>query len=991
MIVPARRAIRMFLPLLVAIAVASPAAAQADGWRTIEFQTTQVTAPDVAVSPDGEWLIFGMLGKLFRLPVKGGEAEQLTFGPYYDDDPAISPDGKLVAFQSDRDGSEGNIFVLTLAGGAIIQLTHESWADNPTWARDGQALVYLRFERDAWNPADSLPRPPAVVRRVRLAGGEPETLRALGEVASPFHLPDGRVGWAIVERDTTSPRRTTRIEVRDGDGRVSTLRVLEGVADRVVASPRADGLYARTADVVYPRYHGWEVQPLQNDVLFAPLPGGRERRFASVSSEGKGFAVASDNTALYLGNLGHLWKITLPNIRREAIAFRARVTLAIREPVAPPAWTPLAPGATAPVRTIQQPRLSPDGSRVVFRALNRLWQQPLVGGQSHRLVVDSAGTERDPAFSPDGRHLAFVRGAQGNEEIQVLDLQSGKRRTVGPPVECGQQLTWSLHGELISTSCDNQVIAIEPTAGTVRVLAPTSEGWDPYPQLSADGETLYFRAGFPGSNPSFYRLRLKAPGKPEPLLPVAADGIPVWVSTNEQWVALPVQNRPGIRLAALARGGIAQANVRLVSAADGHEFSFTPDGSALLYVAGNSLWREPLTGGAPREIPIRLAPRAPTPPPVLLQRVRVLDFAAGGFSTETSILIEHGRIQWIGRADGRELPGGTVTVDAGGRFAIPGLFDMHGHYDWCGRPAYVAYGVTSVRNMGGRLEERNAQADQSDFTSDPVSRCFYTGRILEGPSGWNGDVFVHLFDEEDARTHVRLSKAQGAQFIKVYNLLPWPVQRAVAEEARRVGLPVWAHGFTLEQVVKGVTLGYGGLTHWHRFYGFYDDALQMFAAAGTRWDPTLGVLGGVELSFRDEPERFQIEEFEPWRLLGDKALRGDWVERLRAMRAAYRRGITFLPGTDGNGLPDGVALHWELEFFAEAGIPPLDILRFATQASAETVGAQDHLGTLEVGKLADLVLLDANPLDDIKNTRAIWRVIKGGWVFDPKMLLPDPN
>ncbi len=89
--------------------------------------------------------------------------------------------------------------------------------------------------------------------------------------------------------------------------------------------------------------------------------------------------------------------------------------------------------------------------------------------------------------------------------------------------------------------------------------------------------------------------------------------------------------------------------------------------------------------------------------------------------------------------------------------------------------------------------------------------------------------------------------------------------------------------------------------------------------------------------------------------------------------------------------PPEVWLHWELEFFAEAGIPPLDILRFATQASAETVGAGDDLGTLEVGKLADILLLDANPLEEIKNTQSIWRVIKGGWVFDPEELRPERN
>ena len=122
------------------------------GARTIEFETTEVTAADVALSPDGQWLIFTMLGHLFRLPVAGGTAEQLTFVPYYDTDPVFSPDGSRLAFVSDRDGSDGNIFVLELATGQITQVTHEPWAGRPTWSPDGQAIVYLRFGRRGQRP-----------------------------------------------------------------------------------------------------------------------------------------------------------------------------------------------------------------------------------------------------------------------------------------------------------------------------------------------------------------------------------------------------------------------------------------------------------------------------------------------------------------------------------------------------------------------------------------------------------------------------------------------------------------------------------------------------------------------------------------------------------------------------------------------------------------------------------------------------------------------
>jgi dipeptidyl aminopeptidase/acylaminoacyl peptidase len=118
--------------------------------RTVEFQTTKVTAADVALSPDGKTLVFTMLGHLFNLPANGGTAEQLTFGPYYDNDPVFSPDGSQVAFASDRDGSEGNIFVLTLQGRHFVQLTRDERAGRPTWSPDGKSIIYLGYAR--WTP-----------------------------------------------------------------------------------------------------------------------------------------------------------------------------------------------------------------------------------------------------------------------------------------------------------------------------------------------------------------------------------------------------------------------------------------------------------------------------------------------------------------------------------------------------------------------------------------------------------------------------------------------------------------------------------------------------------------------------------------------------------------------------------------------------------------------------------------------------------------------
>jgi len=206
--------------------------------RTLEFQTTQVTAADLALSPDGQTLVFTMLGHLFSLSSSGGTAEQLTFGPYYDDAPVFSPDGSQVAFTSDRKGNAGNIFVLTLKDRHLLQLTREERAGRATWSPDGKSIVYLRYAH--WTPGGWS----AAVSRIPVQGGQPEILSAPPRrVGSTFYVPDGRLGWSVIEQDNQSSDYVTRIETLSFQGGVSTLRTIPGLVDRVLSSPNGDGLY----------------------------------------------------------------------------------------------------------------------------------------------------------------------------------------------------------------------------------------------------------------------------------------------------------------------------------------------------------------------------------------------------------------------------------------------------------------------------------------------------------------------------------------------------------------------------------------------------------------------------------------------------------------------------------------------------------------------------------------------------------------------------
>jgi Tol biopolymer transport system component/imidazolonepropionase-like amidohydrolase len=961
--------------------------------RTIEFDIRQVTQPDVVVSPDGQILIFTMLGHLFRLPASGGSAEQLTFGPYYDTEPAISPDGRRVAFVSDRDSSEGNIFILDLDSKKVSPLTKEPRAGCPAWSPDGRVIAYLSFEpRHPTGPS-------ATVRRISWVGNETETVsspaRYLGSV---FYLPDGRLAWTVTERGSKTSRPFTRVEAVNRQGVGAILATLEGTAERVVASPDGGGLYYRRQQDEYPK---------PDEIVFLSLSDGVEKPILPATGTGYAsrprFSVAPDNKILYFGQAGRLWKVILPGGTRLPIALQAHVKLEIETPIPPPS-TLAARGSAAP-RWIMTPRLTPDGKTLIFGAAGFLWRQPLEGGAAER--ISSGDVYEDcPSLSPDGSRLAFVRIQGILPSLVVYDFRTKQTRTVSSGTyysepgwsRDGHRLVFAEFGSL-GGPFRNPIVSVSLADDRKEQLAEAGS-WSPRPGFSADGQWLYYTTDTSGTG-EFCRLSLKEKDKPEMMTRLSrhvSDGL---VSPDGKWLAF--RRNKEIWLAPFGSTPVADDQVRRFSVEGGDSFAFTSDSAALVYSAGNNVWRQPLAGGERTEIPVRLELPHPTPKPLLLRGVRVLDFESGGFGKPTSMLIEQGHIAWIGSESGRQVPAGAEAVDCTGRFAIPGLFDFHAHADGSGhgssQAAFLAYGVTSVRDPGGRISWLNAMRDRADSTGDPVPRYIFSGDILEGEHPIWGDHFLQIYDEQGAREIVRRFRDWGAGFIKVYPTLPWPLQRAVADEARRLGLPVVAHGMFMEEITKGVRSGYFSLEHGSSEQ-VYDDVIQMLSLSGTRWDPTLAVDGADALLLRDEPEKLSDPKFRAVtreqaieealtaeKDVDDVTLRGSVTGLLARVGEAHRRGVKLQVGTDPQNPACffGSSLHWELARFVQAGLTPLEVLRLATEEAAAGVGAGD-LGNLAPGKIADIVLLGADPLQDIHNTEAIWRVIKGGWLFDPDKL-----
>jgi imidazolonepropionase-like amidohydrolase len=245
---------------------------------------------------------------------------------------------------------------------------------------------------------------------------------------------------------------------------------------------------------------------------------------------------------------------------------------------------------------------------------------------------------------------------------------------------------------------------------------------------------------------------------------------------------------------------------------------------------------------------------------------------------------------------------------------------------------------------------------------------------------------------------VRKENQDGAVAIKSYFTLTWPLHRAIAAEARQQNIPVAAHGLIFREVVMGAVLGRATIEHQPFPIRLYGDVLQLLANTGTRWCPTIAPVGGNGLLFAQQPHLLSCPRLRAFTSQGDYALAEEvelfsdlkpeliasaYTALLASIRQGHDLGVTILAGTDALN-PNvfyGHGLHMELLHLARSGIPPLDVLRLATIGAATTVGAEDVLGTLEPNKLADIVLLDENPLGDIRNTLSVWRVIQGGRVF----------
>jgi imidazolonepropionase-like amidohydrolase len=433
------------------------------------------------------------------------------------------------------------------------------------------------------------------------------------------------------------------------------------------------------------------------------------------------------------------------------------------------------------------------------------------------------------------------------------------------------------------------------------------------------------------------------------------------------------------------------------------------------------------------------------PQRILVEDATVIDGTDAAPRPHTSILIANGHIVTVGPAARMRTPDtGVVRVNASGKFVIPGLWDMHTHTLRPDRrdyflPLFIANGVTGTRDMGAGDLSLRGEWRRAIATGTLVGpRIIGTGAILDGPLPLIPGSFTAETAEDGAR-QVRMIRESGADFVKVYSLLPEPALRGALSEAARLRIPVVGHVSEYVDAATASTLGQQSFEHLLGVLvsiSSREDSLRArildatrsrdraaFAAArlaayveaaqtidttkaralfallarnGTWQVPTLTYWAGLT---RDPASEAAADSFS--RYLPESVTRG-WQSQLAALQSrkdAYRivasahrwilsemrrAGVRIMAGTDALaiGCLPGFGLHDELELLVSAGLSPLEAIQSATRNVAEFLSARDSLGTVEAGRVADLVVLDANPLADIRNARRIGAVVAAGRLYD---------
>ena len=1019
----------------------------------VPIRTDEGTWMDVDVAPDGQTLAFTLLGDIYTLPITGGTPKRITEGLTWDVHPRFSPDGTRIAFTSDRGGGD-NIWVMNADGGDKRQVTKEDFRllNQPTWSPDGRFIAAKKH----FTTGRSLGTGEIWLYHVSGGGGVQVVERAnealQKELGEPVFAADGS---AIYYTRNTTPGNVFEyaqdsqagifaIERHDlATGEVTT--AVSGYGGAVRPAPSPDG-----KELAFVRR-----DKDQSQLWIKDLVSGRERMIYgaldldvqetwAVTGVYPNIDWLPDSSGIVFWAGGKLNRVGRDGSGHAVIPFNVNDTRGVAD--APHPVVEVSPDTF----TTSMPRfatLSPDGSRVVFESLGRLYSKSAKGKDAPApLTRDSAdAVEAFPAFSRDGSQLAYVRwndAALG--EIILADATGQNRRVLTGPGHFGN-IAFSPDGSMIAFEkreggyltapdySENPGVYVMPTNGSGQPRLVSRDGGSP--QWGAGSDRL-FMLGREGGGLALVSTdlngearRVHAKGDLANDFRLAPDGRTIAFRQNYEVFAMPLI--PGGKPVDVSEKGGALP-VTQVSTGGADYLGWANGGETLFWSIGPNLQSARVSeffAAAPKADDDKTKPYIPPTSGIALgvtvqkakptgttviTGARVLTMRAG-LATDDAGVIENGMIVIEGdRITGvhdatvvkMNFPEGTRFVDAGGKTIMPGLVDAHAHgpygvgdlipqQNWT-LLQDLAMGVTTVHNPSSQASTVFATAERQRAGLTLAPRIFSTGEIIYGAKA--PGVYARIDSYDDALAHVRRIKAQGGISVKNYNQPRREQRQMVARAAASENMLVVAEGGSLFGMdMNLVADGNSTIEHNVPVDVFYDDVLQFFSQSNSNYTPTLVVTyGGLagDPYWRQAMDVFDhplMVHTPPKALLADNGRRvtaPDWAfvddNAAREAKKLAERGVKVSIGAHGQQA--GIGAHWELWSFARGGMSPVAALKAGTITSAQSLGMAKDIGSIEVGKLADLVILTDDPSQDITNSDSIEQVMLGGRLYDAKTL-----
>lgn len=1041
----------------LALAWASPPAAADDAeeeWSVetshaevveVDFETSEGTWMSVDVAPDGTTVVFDLLGHLYEMPIAGGDAGALTSGRSWNMFPRYSPDGGRIAFTSDRGGSD-DVWVLDRATGELENVS--DLADcvyRPTWSADGRRLFGTTLEDDAGSKALVFNLHGSHQELYGAAAFEPLSLLVddprrqriyfehldgeLYESGARIRIYDQKTGDTSVflERPggAFNPALSadgSRLAYLHRDDLETVLLVLdldagtERVVLRHLDRDRQESPYSP-----YGAYPSMAWHPNGSEILLSaggkivavdagtgatreiPFRARVERRLDRTLRFPAEIPETEASTRL------HRWG----QRTERGVLFEALGDLYLLEGSGPPRNLTSSPGhETSPV-------YDPATSTVYYASwtddeLGAVYALDLAGASPPVKLTSRPSQYGSLALSPDGAKLAYLR-----------DLGELRR---------GQRLENETRFKLVVRGADGAEHEVTDVKWSANFAAKNP----PAVSFAPDGEHLYFNEfesgdedddGEDGETLTLKRIRLD--GLDEVTLYRFPNAVRAVVSPDLKWIAFREYQQSfvtpfdfvgkAVTVSAYDEEGTAFR----VDPEDGAFLTWSADGASLAWTRGSAFYEKAVAdilkedGEGPRQTELSFRYDVEVPESTIaLTNVRVVTMnPARDVLAGATVVVEGQKIVAVGRD--LRAPLSAKVFDLAGHTIVPGFIDAHAHPETdasalnvipqrpAGLQAALAHGVTTVYELYGNPSHKDFWISDMERAGAVVSpRLFSVGSPIFGQREFRPKLYRPISNLEEAHEAARYNRDHGATGLKDYVNFSRKTRHLLTAAARELGMNVYAESagmpsMNFTQVIDGET----GIEHSSGLTPLYSDVVRFLAASDVGVTPTLIV---VYNGTSGEAAYHQSERL--WE--SSKLLRFAKVEELvtlrrathywpddlyapemsRAMKKLYDAGVSIQAG--GHGQMLGLDMHWEMELLVEGGFSPHEALAAATIASARYHGLDRQVGSIEPGKLADLVVLRDDPLRDIFNTRAVRFVMKHGILMsgdDLARIYPDPR